>query len=136
SNTTIRGNCYYKTEDYSDKNREEYVLTHFAMRADFPITDGSVYVFGALTDWQLKEDARLIYNPTTKYYEAILLLKQGYYNYQYVYVKNRSNIIDETYIEGSHWQTDNEYTVLLYLREEGATYDKLVSATVFHIADK
>jgi hypothetical protein len=135
SNSTLRGSCYFKNEDFDGENREEYVATHFALRADFPIRDGDVYVFGELTNWRLSEEAKLIYNENSGYYEASLYLKQGYYNYQYVYVKNGSSHIDETYIEGSHWQTDNEYVVLIYLQEEGSSYDKLVGATYFLITN-
>jgi len=85
-----------------------------------------VYVFGELTDWQIKEEAKVKFNPEINYWETTLYLKQGFYNYQYVYVKNGSNVIDATYIEGSHWQTGNEYTVLIYLQDEGTIYDKLI----------
>ncbi|MDR1346449.1 MAG: DUF5103 domain-containing protein [Bacteroidales bacterium] len=135
SNSTLRGSCYFKNEDFDGENREEYAATHFALHADFPIRDGDVYVFGELTNWRISEEAKLTYNESSNYYETKLFLKQGYYNYQYVYVKSGSSRIDETYIEGSHWQTDNEYTVLIYLQEEGSSYDKLVGVTYFSIAN-
>jgi len=57
------------------------------------------------------------------------LLKQGFYNYQYVLVKKKKNlIIDETFIEGNHWETQNKYTIFLYLQEEGTVYDKLIGS--------
>lgn len=133
SNATLKGWSYYKNEDFRGTNTEDYVLTHFSLRADFPIQGGDVYVFGELTDWQIKEDAKLKFNPSNNYWEASLYLKQGYYNYQYVYVKNGTEIIDETYIEGNHWQTHNDYTVLIYLRDEGTGYDKLIGASYLNI---
>jgi len=134
TNTTLKGRCYYKNEDFPGENTEDYVFTHFALRSDFQIKDGDVYVYGELTDWQINPKAKLVYNPTSNYWEASLFLKQGYYNYQYVFVKNGTNIIDETYIEGSHWETKNDYTVLIYLRDEGTVYDKLIAVNYLTIS--
>ncbi|MDL2308481.1 DUF5103 domain-containing protein [Bacteroidales bacterium OttesenSCG-928-B11] len=134
SNATLKGRCYYKNEDFSGTNTEDYAIVHFALRADFPFTDGDVYVFGELTDWHIKEEAKLVLNPVTNYWETQLFLKQGFYNYQYAYVKNGTNIIDETFIEGNHWQTHNDYTILIYLQDEGTIYDKLVGVKYLNIA--
>jgi hypothetical protein len=134
TNTTLKGRCYYKNEDFSGDNTEDYVITHFALRSDFPIKEGDVYVYGELTDWQINPKAKLVFNPVSNYWEASLFLKQGYYNYQYIYVKNGSNVIDETYIEGSHWETKNDYTVLIYLRDEGTVYDKLIAVNYLSIS--
>ena len=133
SNTTLRGQCMYKNEDFAGKNVEDYVLTHFSLRPDFKIAGGDIYVFGELTDWKIQEDAKLKFNPESNYWEAQMFLKQGYYNYQYVYVKHGTTTIDETYIEGNHWQTQNDYTVLVYLREEGTSYDKLIGISHLNI---
>jgi len=126
TNNTLKGRCFYRNSDFSGKNREDYVEVHFSLRPDYQILDGDVYVFGELTDWQIKKEAKLKFNPDINYWETVLYLKQGFYNYQYVYVKNGTNIVDAIYIEGSHWQTGNEYTVLLYLQDEGDIYDKLI----------
>ncbi|MDR2979471.1 MAG: DUF5103 domain-containing protein [Bacteroidales bacterium] len=133
SNATLNGRCFFKNEDFSGTNTEDYAFVHFALRTDFPVSDGNLYVFGELTDWQIKEDAKLMLNPATNFWETALYLKQGYYNYQYVYVKNGTNTIDETYIEGNNWQTQNDYTVLIYFQDEGTLYDKLVGFSFLKI---
>ncbi|MBQ4355653.1 MAG: DUF5103 domain-containing protein [Bacteroidales bacterium] len=126
SGTTSYGRCYYKTEDFEGENREEYVHTHFTLRSDYPIEGGKVYVFGELTDWRLLPEAQLQFTPALDAWETTLLIKQGYYNYQYVFVPDNKKVIDETYIEGSHWETQNEYVILLYLLDEGGAYDRLI----------
>lgn len=130
---TLQGACYWKNNDFRGENTEDYVLTHFSLKSDYDLSKGDVYVFGELTDWNLDSDAKLTYNPNTRYWETSLYLKQGFYNYQYVYVPKGSTVIDETYIEGSHWQTQNSYTVLIYLREEGTSYDKLIGTTTINL---
>ena len=126
SGSTMFGKCYFKTEDYEGQNREDYVQTHFTLTSEYPLTDGIVYVYGGLTDWRLLPEAALHYVPNMDRWETTMLLKQGYYNYQYVFVPKKSKEIDETYIEGTHWETGNEYTILLYLQEEGSSYDRLI----------
>ena len=58
-------------------------------------------------------------------YELSLLLKQGFYNYKYVTVDYKNNLNDYE-IDGSFYQTENEYTVLVYYRKMGARYDEVI----------
>lgn len=130
--TTLKGKCYWETSDYSGENREDYILTRFSLKCDFPVTGGSIYVFGELTDWTIQDDAKLEYNPSTNYWEAELYLKQGLYNYQYVFVHDGSTEIDATFIEGSHWETHNDYGVFVYLNDETSLYDRLIGVEFFY----
>ena len=54
----------------------------------------------------------------------MLLLKQGWYNYEYVVIP--SGAAAEGFpFEGSHWETENDYLVLTYFRDPSARYDRL-----------
>lgn len=132
---TMQGKRLFYNRDMNNRYSEDYVYTHFTLKSGFPFTDGDVYVFGELTDWQIKKDARLHFNKEFDFWETELLLKQGAYNYQYVYVPQGSNIIDATYIEGSHYETNNAYTIYIYFREEGTSYDKLIGCRTCSISD-
>lgn len=136
SRGTMNGRCYYRNRDLRNEFSEDYVFTHFTLKSNFPLTDGSVYVFGELTDWQLQDDAKLRYNKEFDFWETELLLKQGAYNYQYVYVPNGSSTIDATYIEGSHYETTNMYNIYIYYQEEGSSYDQLIGFQSCSIVDK
>ena len=133
SHKTMNGACIYRNIDLDNAISEDYVNTHFTLKSEFPFTDGEVYVFGQLTDWQIKPEARLKYNEQYKFWETDFFIKQGDYNYQYVYVPNGTRTIDATYIEGSHFETHNDYTVLIYFKEEGSSYDRLVGVQHFNI---
>lgn len=126
SRQTLNGACIYRNIDMSNAYSEDYVNTHFTLKSSFPFTDGDVYVFGQLTDWRIQDRAKLKYNEQFKYWETAFPIKQGVYSYQYVYVPHGSKKIDATYIEGNHFETGNQYMVLLYFREEGTSYDKLI----------
>lgn len=126
TNPTLRGYHTFANYDFAGQNTEDYVLMHFTLRVDFPVSDGDLYVFGELTDWQIDPKAKLIFNKENNYWESSFFCKQGFYNYIYVFVPKGTNTINDTYIESSHWQTPNHYTILLYLQEEGTSYFKLI----------
>ena len=67
----------------------------------------------------------MAFNPGTGYYETNLTLKQGFYNYKYVVVDDNGNL-DEGAISGNFDQTENNYKVLVYYRDLGARYDKII----------
>lgn len=135
SRGTMNGRCLYKNRDLRNLYSEDYVFTHFTLKSDYPIADGDVYVFGELTDWQLQDDAKLHYNKEFDFWETELLLKQGAYNYQYVYVPKGSDVIDATYVEGSHYETSNIYYIFVYFQEEGSSYDRLIGYQSCSIVD-
>jgi len=66
------------------------------------------------------------YNESTQLYELDLLLKQGYYNYVYTTLSDGNNQGDDSVIEGSFFETENEYLILVYVRLMGTNYDQLL----------
>ena len=129
TNPTLKGHCFYANHDFSGINTEDYVLVHFTLRCDFNVEAGDLYVFGELTNWHIDPKAKLSFNSENNYWETNFYLKQGFYNYIYVFVPKGSDKINDIYIEGSHWETPNNYTILLYLQEEGTSYDRLIGVS-------
>jgi hypothetical protein len=129
SDIDIDGMKFIKTDNaIKDPDTEgEYVYVHFVLPYFEQISDGSIYIFGALTDWQYQKEAIMKYNKTNSAYVGTLYLKQGYYNYEYVYLKNNETIGDETNIEGNHYDTENDYTLYIYNQEQGTSFDKLIA---------
>jgi len=129
SMTDINGKKFIKTDE-AIKNADiegEYVYVHFTLPFTENVTEGSIYIFGAITDWHFQKEAIMKYNSKISAYEGTLYLKQGYYNYDYVLLKNNESIGDETFIEGNHYDTENDYTIYVYHKEQGTTYDKLIA---------
>jgi hypothetical protein len=91
--------------------------------------DASIYIQGALTGWTLDKEAEMKYDLSKRGFIKTLLLKQGYYDYQYVALQQGQEKGDVAFIEGNHWETKNEYTILVYHREQGDFYDRLVGVT-------
>ena len=138
SQKDLKGRMFIKSDDnVTDSDIEsEYVYVHFFLKYEAPFQDGGVYILGGLTDWNYSKGAKMEYNYDWKGYTATLYLKQGYYNYQYVFLENGKQVGDETLIEGSHYETDNEYTIYVYHRELGENYDVLIGVKQFNTFSK
>jgi hypothetical protein len=54
-----------------------------------------------------------------------MLLKQGVYNYRYLVTNEKTGEVDITHFEGSYYDTENSYTVLVYYKPLGSRYDRL-----------
>jgi hypothetical protein len=104
----------------------DYAWVHFLLPYWPPLAEGNLYVFGALSEWQFNSTNLMRYNFDLRAYEGKLFLKQGYYNYAYAFLENNAHAGDLTFIEGSYWETRNEYTVFVYYRQQGDSFDRLV----------
>lgn len=105
----------------------DYLVTHFMLEMP-KLRTGEVYLEGDFTQRRLDSDSRMIYDDTLGAYVKTMLLKQGLYNYQYVV--SPSDKSERNPIEGDYYETLNEYQLLLYQREPGARYDRLIGTTV------
>lgn len=99
----------------------EYVLTKFQFAGTEE--NSPIYLVGSLTQWGKSSDAKLTWNSKSRYFETSLLLKQGWYDFQYGTL-NESQF-DINTLEGSYFETENEYEVLVYFRALGSRYDQL-----------
>jgi hypothetical protein len=131
---TIDKNGRYYIQLYETGNTEtepDYVYVDFFL--DVPKEDGRIFIIGALTDWKLKEDFELVYNEKKQIYTCRTLLKQGYYNYKYVYLPNSTKKPDEVYFEGTSNLAGNNYDIIAYYRPVGARSDLIIgyNSTVY-----
>lgn len=111
-------------EGFKPSVEADYVWVHFTLPYSYEIEE-PVYVFGALSDWQLKPNFKMSYDEEKQAYKLRVLLKQGYYNYSYA-IESETGEIDETFFEGSHYQTENQYHVFIYNKAIGSRYDELI----------
>ncbi len=127
SEEDLNGRFQILTQDArNDMTESDYAWVHFHLPMDTPLAEGHVYVMGALTDWHFSEENKMNYNYGENAYELSLLLKQGYYNYLYAYMPEDTDAADVPFLEGSHSQTENDYTIYVYHRRPGDLYDQLI----------
>ena len=118
-------NCE-KTE-YVD-TEAEYMWVHFVLPLEQYVMDGHVFVGGEAFGNQLSAQNRMEYDADNRCYYLYVYLKQGGYDYMY-YVWGQNGVTTLP-LEGSHWQTDNEYMIWVYYRPFGERYDRLVDAAL------
>jgi hypothetical protein len=123
----INGAFVIKTQEGTNSEVDaDYCSVTFFLPYEGVLTDGNLYVFGAYNGWSCTPENLMHYNMKRMGYECTLYLKQGYYNYEYVFFKDDQQEIDEMMIEGSHSATENDYSILIYHRFPGTFYDQLI----------
>jgi len=110
-----------------------YANVHFVYTPENnqPLAGQDIYIIGELTNNIISDENKMIYNADKGVYEKTLLLKQGFYSYNYV---TKSNQIKESktsfkLIEGNYWETENIYAAFVYYRSFSGRHDELVGYT-------
>jgi len=116
----------HSQEALEDKSGSDYFLVHFTLPMDSPLLDGGFFLNGDFVNNRQDANSKLIYNFESKAYEKTLLLKQGAYNFQYVFKPTKGGMPTSDTMEGSYWQTENEYQIYVYYRPVGERYDRLI----------
>lgn len=130
----INGNFVVETRDQRNPLSAEYLNVLFMLQSSEPYYDHDIYIVGKFSDWKPKQAFRMAYNNAVNAYVGTLQLKQGYYNYAFAAVPLRSkdNAINFSEIEGDWYETENEYTILVYYHPLGERYDRLIGVASFN----
>jgi hypothetical protein len=109
----------------TNDTESDYFLTHFTLQMP-QVPGGEVYLYGDLTGNRIDEAYKMEYNLIDHQYELVTPLKQGSYNYMYMYRRDGETTGLTRPCEGDFHQTENEYSVYVYHRPFGLRYDKLI----------
>lgn len=104
----------------------DYTVAHFSLHTGRELSGGTLHIDGAFTAGLPSEATRMRYNAATGCYEGSMLLKQGSYNYQYLWLPQGSATGSTAMVEGDKYQTINQYLVKVYQRPAGSRYDRLL----------
>ena len=110
--------------DEDNATMSEYLFVHFLLRTP-KLEGGDVYVAGLWNNGYPDPECVMHYDERLKAYETAVLLKQGYYNYQFRQIDG-DGVGRTLRTDGDFYQTENEYITLVYHRPQGARYDALV----------
>ncbi len=103
----------------------DYVKVHFKLPLAAPLME-DVYVYGGFSDFQCRKENRMLWSAQEKAYKAEILLKQGFYDFMYVTLPRNATSANITAIEGSHFQTENDYVIMVYFTDHQQRTDRLV----------
>lgn len=104
----------------------DYIITHFRLKT--PQTPHPIYINGFFTNDRFLPQYEMKWNEKNQQYEGELLLKQGYYSYQYLMMKPEGKL-KPVPSEGNFYQTENTYQALIYFKANGDRTDRLVGYT-------
>ena len=133
------GRFVVNAERTADSDTEaEYMWVYWTLPADKPWFDGALYIGGELFHNELNLRNRMQYDAEARCYWLTALVKQGGYDYQYWFVEkypqpSAANPQPKTTtqrVDGSYWQTENEYAVYLYWRPFGERYERLIGVQI------
>ena len=124
---TQRGHFTIRNAEGNDSDVDaDYVVTHFSLNTAGPLQGGHIFLEGEFTHGLPASTTVMKYDASTGCYVNDMLLKQGAYNYQYLWVPDGDGVGQTALIDGDKFQTVNQYTVLVYHRPSGGRYDQLV----------
>lgn len=125
-NPDINGNFLITAIDREEPEIEaDYAWVHFSLQMEELFDNESVHVYGNFNNYALDDSTKMNFDESSQTYNVALLLKQGFYNYKYVIVDNKG-VLNEGAISGNFYQTENDYKVLVYYRDLGARYDRII----------
>jgi hypothetical protein len=133
----LNGKYYVAVQEEKNPDTDaDYVYVDFTLPSLTILSGGKMYVSGAFNDWEYNENNLMTYNENDAAYECMILLKQGWYNYEYEFVSDTPHKEDLFMFEGSHYETENDYTVLVYYRNPFDRYDRVLGVKTVNTLNK
>lgn len=124
----FNGKYYIATSQGKDADSDaDYVYVYFTLNSDNVPAGSRIYVTGSMNGWSAGNDNLAKYNQLKRQYECTMLLKQGWYNYEYSLQSKAGAPLLSAEFEGSYYETENDYLVLVYYRGPGDRYDRLIT---------
>lgn len=115
------------SDNIENDTQSDYMMVHFQLKSP-KVADGRIYVNGEWTNDRFLPRYEMVYDDAAQMYETQVLMKLGYYSYQFLLVDNsgRARVLPS---EGSYYQTENKYQAFVYFKEQGGRTDRLVGYT-------
>lgn len=104
----------------------DYAWVFFKLSAPAYFGKGDVYVGGMFNNYAKTSEYKMDYNAKEAIYEKAIMIKQGFTNYMYVVTDTKGRIDGKNAIDGNFFQTENDYTILVYYRENNTRYDRVI----------
>ncbi len=131
------GDYYVLNQDGSNPPIDaDYAHVAFSLNAGKTPAQGSAYIVGRFNNYKLDDRSRLDYDDKSGRFFTYMFLKQGVYDYEYVWVDKSTRTPDYTTFEGSYFETENNYHLLVYYHPPTARWEELVGFTVVSSVQK
>ncbi|QLC66085.1 DUF5103 domain-containing protein [Flavobacterium sp. LPB0248] len=123
----VNGNFVVKNINGSNNDIEaDYAWVYFTLSAPAFRMNKDIYITGMFNNYSLSPEYKMDYNADKGVFEKAIMIKQGFTNFQYT-VADKKGVIDfENAIDGNFYQTENEYTILVYYKEATDRYQRVI----------
>ena len=126
-NPDINGGFIFNVNNSSNPEFEaDYVNIHFYLQKPKTFDlENKIYIVGDFNNHEISQEYLMNFNSRNNLFEAVIKLKQGFYNYKYIVVDSDNQIIQGE-IDGNFDETENEYNGIVYYRNFGERYDRVI----------
>lgn len=122
----INGNFFIQNANSVNSGIEaDYSWVYFSLDAP-RFLEGNIYIAGMFNNYALTDDFKMELNKKTGLYEKAILLKQGFTNFQYILTDKKKSIDFENAIDGNYFQTENNYTAIVYYKGNNDRFDRVI----------
>lgn len=124
----VNGNFVVKNINASNNEIEaDYAWVYFTLSGPtFRSNSKDIYITGMFNNYSLSPEYKMDYNTEKGVFEKAVMIKQGFTNFQYT-IADKKGVIDyENAIDGNFYQTENEYTILVYYKESTDRYQRVI----------
>lgn len=104
----------------------DYAWIYFSLASPTLYTDKDIYITGMFNNYALTDENKMEFNPKTGNYEKAMMIKQGFTNFEYLLTDKNGKIDEENAIDGNFFQTENNYFVIVYYRENNQRFDRVI----------
>ena len=132
----INGNFIIKNIGAENNEVEaDYAWVFFTLSAPGFFENKSIYVNGMFNNFAIGEENKMEFNSKKGIYEKAIMIKQGFTNFQYVVADSKGKIDEQNAIDGNFYQTENNYFVLVYYKENNQRYDRIIGKGIASSVD-
>lgn len=125
----INGNFQTRNVNLSvtDQSLEsDYAWVFFKLSAPAFYENKDIYVGGMFNNYAKTDEYKMEYDPKTATFSKAVMIKQGVTNFMYIAADNKGNVDGEHAPDGNFYQTEDEYNIFVYYRQNNERYDRVI----------
>lgn len=104
----------------------DYAWVYFSLAPPPDLGENDIYINGMFNNFAISPENKMEFNKEKGVFEKAIMIKQGFVNYQYVQANSKGAIEAANAVDGNFWQTENNYFCLVYYRENGQRFDRII----------
>lgn len=123
----VNGNFVVRNLNTANSDVEaDYAWVYFSVSVPDYFGNNSIYIGGMFNNYSKSDEYKMEFNETKNVYEKALLIKQGFTNFNYTMIDSKGNVDYKNAVDGNFFQTENNYDIIVYYRENGERYDRVI----------